>query len=171
MKPISNQHLAIFLICFLHLNGNVRVLAQNESDDLAKYTPDWIREGFADAGATHEPWIFQVRRNNGQFNHWQTELYEYQTSEDYIKSLAEAGISVYHIYCYKGFGFSAEKDHMDMAAKAAAIAHKYGMKVDTYIQWNTMAYETFFAEVPEAETDLWYQIDVNGKPILLTYGY
>ncbi len=171
MKPISNQHLAIFLICFLHLNGNVRVLAQNESDDLAKYTPDWIREGFADAGATHEPWIFQVRRNNGQFNHWQTELYEYQTSEDYIKSLAEAGISVYHIYCYKGFGFSAEKDHMDMAAKAAAIAHKYGMKVDTYIQWNTIAYETFFAEVPEAETDLWYQIDVHGKPILLTYGY
>ena len=60
---------------------------------------------------------------------------------------------------------------MDMAAKAAAIAHKYGMKVDTYIQWNTMAYETFFAEVPEAQTDLWYQVDVNGKPILLTYGY
>ena len=67
--------------------------------------------------------------------------------------------------------FKTEKDHMDQAAKAAAIAHKYGMKVDTYIQWNTMAYETFFAEVPEAKDDTWYQVDVNGKPILLTYGF
>ena len=161
----------IFLLSLMVFTGRSLLFAQSESDDLAQYTPEWIREGFADAGATHEPWIFQVRRNNGQYNHWQKDFYEYQTSEEYIKSLAEARISVYHIYCYKGFGFNAEKDHMDKAAKAAAIAHKYGMKVDTYLQWNTMAYETFFAEVPEAETDLWYQIDVNGKPILLTYGY
>jgi len=171
MKLISIQHHAIFFVCFFLLSGNIRVLAQNEPIDLAKYTPEWIREGFADAGATHEPWIFQVRRNNERFNQWQKELYDYQTSEEYIKSLAEAGVTVYHIYGYKGFGFEAEKDHMDMAAKAAAIAHKYGLKVDTYVQWNTMFYETFFTEVPEAETDLWYQIDVTGKPILLTYGY
>ena len=72
---------------------------------------------------------------------------------------------------YKGFGFKAEKENMDKVAKAAAIAHKYGLKVDTYIQWNTMAYETFFSEVPEAKKDLWYQTDVNGKPIMLGYGY
>ena len=60
---------------------------------------------------------------------------------------------------------------MEHAAKAAAIAHKYGLKVDTYIQWNTFAYETFFAEVPYSEKEKWYQVDVNGKPILLTYGY
>ncbi len=171
MKLISIQHHAILLACFFLLSGNIQILAQNEQNDLAKYTPDWIRDGFADAGATHEPWIFQVRRNSEKFNQWQKEAYDYQTSEEYIKSLAEAGVTVYHIYCYKGFGFNAEKDHMDMAAKAAAIAHKYGLKVDTYVQWNTMFYETFFAEVPEAETDLWYQIDVTGKPILLTYGY
>ncbi len=159
------------VLFFIGLSGENAMFAQDGSDDLAKYTPEWIRDGFADAGATHEPWIFQVRRNNESFNHWQREYYDYQTSEDFIRSLAEAGITVYHIYCYKGFGFEAEKEHMDMAAKAAAIAHKYGMKVDTYVQWNTMAYETFFAEVPEAQTDLWYQVDVNGKPILLTYGY
>lgn len=92
-------------------------------------------------------------------------------SEEYIKSLSESGVTVYHVSCYKGFGFKAEKENMDNVAKAAALAHKYGMKVDTYIQWNTMAYETFFSEVPEAKKDLWYQIDVNGKPIILTYGY
>jgi hypothetical protein len=168
---LSMQSIVLLLACFFVLNGVEQILAQNKPIDLARYTPSWIKEGFADAGATHEPWIFQVRRNNGNFNQWQKEYYEYQTSEEYIKSLAEAGITVYHIYCYKGFGFNAEKEHMDKAAEAAAIAHKYGMKVDTYIQWNTMAYETFFAEVPEAEKDVWYQIDVYGKPIMITYGY
>ena len=33
-----------------------------ERNDLARYTPEWIKNGFADAGATHEPWIFQTRR-------------------------------------------------------------------------------------------------------------
>ena len=158
------------LIVLIHTSRGL-LEAQQAPDDLAIYTPEWIRDGFADAGATHEPWIFQVRRNNGTFHIWQNEYYDYQTSEEFIRSLAEAGITVYHIYCYKGFGFEAEKEHMEMAAKAAALAHKYGMKVDTYVQWNTMAYETFFAEVPEAQTDLWYQVDVYGKPILLTYSY
>ncbi len=141
------------------------------AEDLARYRPIWIRDGFADAGATHEPWIFQVRRNNSSFNQWRREAYDYRLSEEYIKTLAESGITVYHIFFYKGFGFDAEKEHMDLAAKTAATAHKYGMKVDTYIQWNTFCYETFFADVPESERDIWYQIDVNKKPILLTYGF
>src|SRR5581483_6990326 len=40
---------------------------------------------------------------------------------------------------------------------------------DTYIQWNTMMYETFFAEEPRAKD--WIQRDQLGQPILLTYGY
>jgi hypothetical protein len=147
------------------------IYAQPDTSDLARYTPQWIRQGFADAGATHEPWIFQVRRNNPDFNQWQKTDFEYQLSEPYIKDLAEAGITVYHVGCYKGFGFEAEKEYMDKVARAVAIAHKYGLKADTYVQWNTMAYETFFAEVPEAKTDQWYQIDENGKPLLLTYSY
>ena len=162
---------ALFMTLFIHAEG--QLLAQDKpiDQDLVRYTPEWIKDGFANGGATHEPWMYQLRRNNGNFNQWQKEYYEYQTSEEYIKSLAEAGLTVYHIYCYKGFGFEAEKAHIDKAAKAAEIAHRYGMKVDTYIQWNTMLYETFFAEVPQAKTDLWYQIDANGKPIMITYGH
>ena len=171
LERTVNRVLSVLLLCSLSIPQQGRLAAQQGTGDPAKYMPEWIRDGFADAGATHEPWIFQVRRNNGDFNQWQKESYDYQTSEAFIKELAEAGITLYHIYCYKGFGFEAEKEHMDRAAKAAAIAHRYGMKVDTYIQWNTMAYETFFAEVPEAETEMWYQVDVTGKPILLTYGY
>jgi len=44
-----------------------------------------------------------------------------------------------------------------------------GLKVDSYIQWNTMMHETFFAEEPRARD--WIQRDVSGLPILLVYGY
>jgi hypothetical protein len=168
------SHIPMILIIFLQLFiplQNTGVYAQNSSTDLAKYTPNWIKDGFIDAGASHESWIFQVRRNGFNFNLWQKETYDYQMFEEYIKALSEAGVTLYHVNFYKGFGFKAEKENMDNVAKAAAFAHKYGMKVDTYIQWNTMAYETFFSEVPQAKKDLWYQIDVNGKPIMLTYGY
>jgi len=164
------HNLSFLLIAGMAFNS-FRLNAQQGTADLARYTPEWIRQGFADAGATHEPWIFQVRRNNPDFNQWQKDNYDYQLTEPYIKSLAEAGITVFHVGCYKGFGFKAEKEYMDRVAQAVAIAHRYGMKADTYIQWNTMAYETFFAEVPEAKTDLWYQVDATGKPLLLTYSY
>jgi hypothetical protein len=160
-----------FLLISVLILTTYRIYGQPDTSDPARYTPQWIRQGFADAGATHEPWIFQVRRNNPDFNQWQKADFDYQLSEPYIKALAEAGITVYHVGCYKGFGFQAEKEYMDKVAQAVAIAHKYGMKADTYVQWNTMAYETFFAEVPEAKTDQWYQIDENGKPLLLTYSY
>jgi hypothetical protein len=168
---ISHLHNRIFILIFFPLFSCSCLWSQPISTDLARYTPLWIRKGFADAGATHEPWIFQVRRNSENFNQGQKNDYDYQLTEPYIKALAESGITVFHVGCYKGFGFTAEKEYMDKVAQAVAIAHKYGMKADTYIQWNTMAYETFFTEVPEAKTDLWYQIDENGKPLMLTYSY
>jgi hypothetical protein len=170
-EKVTFHYLHCFILVFITIIGNNGLFAQSGSTDLARYTPQWIRQGFADAGATHEDWIFQVRRNGQDFNQWQKNSYDYQLSEPYIKALAESGITVFHVGCYKGFGFAAEKEYMDRVAQAVEIAHKYGMKADTYIQWNTMAYETFFAEVPKAKTDLWYQIDENGKPLMLTYSY
>jgi hypothetical protein len=169
-KNNNLRNLILVISVFITISS-YSLSAVPDTTDLARYTPIWIRPGFADAGATHEPWIFQVRRNNPDFNQWQKDDYDYQLTEPYIKALAKSGITVFHVGCYKGFGFNAEKNYMDRVAKAVAIAHKYGMKADTYVQWNTMAYETFFAEVPEAKNHLWYQIDENGKPLMLTYSY
>jgi len=118
--------------------------------------------------------MFMMRRNNSEmtehnYSYWQKDEYENQMSEEFIKSFAKSGATIYHLGFYKGFGFKAEKEYMEKVVKAAAIAHKYGLKVATYIQWSTLCYETFFSEVPEAKTDLWYQVDVYGKP-LLPYG-
>ena len=64
---------------------------------------------------------------------------------------------------------AAEVPEMEDAKRAAAIAHRYGVKVDSYIQWNTLMYEGFFAEEPAAKD--WIQRDASGQPILLPYGF
>ncbi len=63
----------------------------------------------------------------------------------------------------------AERPEMEDTRRAAEIAHRHGLRVDVYVQWNSMMYETFFAEEPRAKD--WIQRDGTGQPILLTYGY
>ena len=58
---------------------------------------------------------------------------------------------------------------MEDTVRTAAMVHRLGMKIDTYIQWSSMMYETFFAEEPRAQE--WIQRDAFGQPIMLWYGY
>lgn len=127
----------------------------------------WLRNGLIDAGGSHEPYIFVVRRGGESLS--AHEIYEHDQSEGVIRQLKSQGVEVFHTHLYKGFGMAAEMPEMEDTKRAAAIAHRYGMKVDTYIQWNTMMYETFFAEEPRAKE--WIQCDALGRPIMLTYGY
>ena len=127
----------------------------------------WARRGVIDAGGTHEPYIFVVRRGGQNLDARQVS--EYEQSEELIQKLHTQGVEVFHTHLYKGFGMAAESADMEDTRRAVAIAHGLGMKVDTYIQWNTMMYETFFAEEPRATN--WIQRDVAGLPILLPYGY
>jgi len=127
----------------------------------------WIDNGIIDAGGSHEPYLFVVRRGGEPLN--ANQLYEQEQREEVIRLLHSQGVEVFHTHLYKGFGMAAEMPEMQDTIRAAAIAHRYGMKVDTYVQWNTMMYETFFAEEPRAQQ--WIQRDALGKPILLPYGY
>jgi Beta-galactosidase/Beta-galactosidase trimerisation domain len=127
----------------------------------------WIRNGLITAGGIHEPYIFVLRRGGESRN--ARKIHDWNQSETLIRQLKEQGVEVFHTHFYKGFGMAAEMPEMLETKRAAEIAHRYGMKVDTYLQWNTMMYETFFAEQPNAKD--WIQRDASGQPILLTYGY
>ncbi|HTV56230.1 MAG TPA: hypothetical protein VMI06_15105, partial [Terriglobia bacterium] len=127
----------------------------------------WLHNGLIDAGGSHEPYIFVVRRGGESLN--AREIYEHDQSEAVIRRLKSQGVEVFHTHLYKGFGMAAEMPEMEDTKHAAAIAHRYGMRIDTYIQWDTMMYETFFAEEPRAKG--WVQCDALGQPIMLTYGY
>jgi hypothetical protein len=127
----------------------------------------WMRNGIIQAEVTHEPYIFVVRRGGQRLDAYQA--YEQAQSEEVIRTLKEQGVEIFETHLYKGFGMAAEMPEMEETRHAAQIAHCYGLRVSTYIQWNTMMYETFFAEEPRARD--WVQRDVLGQPILLTYGY
>lgn len=127
----------------------------------------WIENGLIDAGGSHEPYLFVVRRGGQNMN--AREVYEHEQSEEVIRKLKDQGVEVFHTHLYKGFGMAAEKPEMEDTVRTAAIVHRLGMKIDTYIQWDSMMYETFFAEEPRAED--WIQCDASGQPIMLEYGY
>jgi hypothetical protein len=127
----------------------------------------WLENGLIDAGGSHEPYIFMVRVGGSSTEARQQ--YERAQSEEVIRRLHDQGIEVFHTHLYKGFGMQAEMPEMEDARKSAAVAHGLGMKVDSYIQWNSMMYETFLAEEPRAVD--WVQRDASGKPIMLTYDF
>jgi hypothetical protein len=154
------------VIATAKLSEGLAGLAQ-ESATAAKPQRTWIDNGIIDAGGSHEPYIFVVRRGGEPLNARQ--IYDQEQSEEVIRLLNSEGVEVFHTHLYKGFGMAAEMPEMQDTIRAASIAHRYGMKVDTYIQWNTMMYETFFAE--ESRAQYWIQRDALGKPILLPYGY
>ena len=128
---------------------------------------DWLKKGMIDAGGSNEPYMFIVRRGGQRLDARQA--FDRQQSEEVIRSLHDAGVEMFHTHLYKGFGMEAEREEMEDTRKAVALAHRLGMKADTYIQWNSMMYETFFAEEPKAVD--WIQRDIAGLPILLPYAY
>jgi hypothetical protein len=155
---------------FLHaLPGGIAAIqtAAALAADAALPRAHWIDAGLIDAGGSHEPYLFVVRRGGQRLDARQA--YEQAQSEETIRALKEQGVEVFHTHLYKGFGMAAEMPEMQDAVRAAGIAHRLGLKVDTYIQWNTLMYETFFAEEPRAKD--WVQRDSLGRPIMLTYGY
>jgi hypothetical protein len=127
----------------------------------------WAGRGLIDGGGSHEPYLFVVRRGGQRLDAEQT--CDYQQSEELIRQLHTQGVEVFHTHFYKGFGMETEREGMERTRKAVEIAHSLGMKADTYLQWNTLMYETFFAEEPRAVN--WVQRDAAGLPILLSYGY
>ena len=72
-----------------------------------------------------------------------------------------------HPRLYNGFEMKPEKAEMEEARRAPDIAHPYDLKVDSSIQRDTLAYETFFAEEPRPEDSV--QCDACEPLILLAY--
>ncbi len=147
--------------------SKMAISSPGASPDLPPWPQGWLRKGLINAGGTHEPYIFVVRRGGQRLDARQNS--DYEQSEELIRGLHDSGVEVFHTHLYKGFGMEAEREGMEETRKTVQIAHRLGMKVDTYIQWNSMMYETFFAEEPRAVN--WIQRNAAGLPILLTYGY
>ena len=134
--------------------------------------PKWLEQGqLRWAWLSWEP-LMMFRRVGYQFEameanaRWSEDWFKRLHSEEYIKKLANAGFNAVSTHFHKGFGMKAEAEEMEMTRRLIEICHRHGIRVFTYVQSMSIMYETFFTEVPEAES--WLQKDEHGK--VRTYG-
>jgi len=94
------------------------------------------------------------------------EHYRRITTEDFMKIYADIGITNIYPYFFKGFGLKIERRHFPSLKKIIDNAHKYGITVAPYAQFNSIMYEAILDEVPEAKE--WRRVSNAG--ISATYG-
>jgi sugar phosphate isomerase/epimerase len=106
--------------------------------------------------------ILTFFRRTGEAPLWAEDGMYQEYTEETVRKLKDAGITLAIIHFYKGFGLEAEKDHMSHAKRLALLLKKYGIRVGVYVG-STIAYETFLLEKPEAID--WLVPDYLGQPV------
>jgi hypothetical protein len=127
--------------------------------------PRWMDEpGIVMAGNWEEP-SFRARRM-GQTNFMlppeKLAAYRREHSPEMIARLKDWGVNFLMIHGYKGAGMATEAAGMEEARRFAALAHKAGLRVGTYVG-GTMLYERLFLEEPLAPQ--WQAFGPDGGPI------
>ena len=127
--------------------------------------PRWMDEpGIVMAGNWEEPTFRARRAGRMDFTLAPEKLAPYQRehSPQIIARLKDLGVNFLMIHGYKGAGMATEAAGMEDSRRFAALAHKAGMRVGTYIG-GTMLYERLFLEEPLAPR--WQAFGSDGSPI------
>jgi hypothetical protein len=146
---------------FAALSTSWICLALPAQDANPEPRPAWLHEIPVVLVSNHDSMPIFRRRVGGNTT-WQEEDYQKEHTEEAVRKLKELGVTVVITHFYKGFGLEAEREHRKKALELAALLHKYGIKLGVYVG-STVAYETFLAEKPEAES--WFVPDYLGKPV------
>jgi hypothetical protein len=93
----------------------------------------------------------------------QEDRYHWEQTEETVRQIKDAGVTLAILPFFKGFGLTAEQPHISDTKKLAGLCHKCGVKVGVYVG-STIAYETFLLENPRAED--WFVPDYQGKPVV-----
>jgi len=127
-----------------------------------KPRPAWLHDTPIVLVSNHDSMPIFRRRVGGNTTWQEDEYYNKEHTEEAVRKLKELGVTVVVTHFYKGFGLDAESAHRKKALELVALVKKYGMKVGVYVG-STIAYETFLAEKPEAES--WFVPDYLGRPV------
>ena len=126
----------------------------------------WLDRGLVML-SNHEPLSFRVRRGKQRVD--EAAHFEAEHSEEFVRKAAAFGITCLRTHYYKGGGLRYEAPEMRITAKFIKLCHKYGIRVQGYIQHGTLSYETLFLEKPAARK--WVALDQYGLKSSVTYGY
>ncbi len=115
----------------------------------------------------HEPLMF--RRRTGLLAADAAAEYAREHAEETVRALAALGITWHRTHFFKGFGLRAEREEIERTKDFVKLCHRYGIKVELYIQWGTLQYETFLDECPEMPD--WCVVTEEGQYAGITYGH
>ncbi|MEN8227289.1 MAG: hypothetical protein ABFS38_03975 [Bacteroidota bacterium] len=167
MKPVIFSTI-LFLIAALSCNPDTKKETVPADTEITPYTaetapphPSWV-PGFPMVMVGNWDAMPLFSRRRGGEPEWQEEDYRKQHSEETVIKLKEMGATLMMLHFFKGYGLEAEKEHIEEAKQLARLCEKHGLRVGVYVG-NTISYETFLAEEPDA-TD-WFAPDYLGKPI------
>jgi len=159
----------------VHYSHSLRTtyLALGHGQNLGKGTtvmkriapPEWLRTTAFFTVGHHEPLIFRQRRGRSRVD--EAELYRAEHTVENLRRLRREGVNLIRTHFFKGFGLQAERQEIEIVREMARSAHELGIRIETYIQFGSIMYETFFLEKPEARD--WIQIDQDGRPMRLCY--
>jgi hypothetical protein len=111
-----------------------------------------------------QPWQLPLyAHRTGGFPVWQDESWEFAFTEKAAQEMKAVGITACVVSCFEGYGIEAERSLVEKARQAAAIWHRYGIKVGGYVG-STLHYETLFVEKPDAQE--WLVPDYFGRPAI-----
>ena len=128
--------------------------------------PKWVDQGLVML-SNHEPLTFRIRRGRHALDAPQQFAYEH--SEEFVRKAAQFGITCLRTHYYKGGGIKYESPEMRMTADFVKLCHKYGIRVQGYVQHGTITYETLYLEEPKYRN--WVAMDQYGLKTSITYGY
>ncbi len=121
--------------------------------------PAWWDQGVVFVG-NWEPLLFRLR-HGGDVPVDIVERYQREHTEETVLKLKEAGVNMIITHFYKA-GLEAEKEDVELAKRLAALCHKHGMKIGTYIGGTIFA-ETLLRDTPEAKD--WVRYDEHGDAV------
>ena len=121
--------------------------------------PGWMSKGLR-AVLNHEP-VFFLRRRGGWFADADA-VRDVSYGEESVRKLAAAGIDIYVVHGYKGFGLEFEKKEHWRLRKLREYCTRHGVRLGTYCQVATIVLATMRPDYPDSPN--WIQRDAHGRP-------
>ena len=162
MRAIHIRLTGFVLLCLLSMFLLDCAENQQQSPAGPSARPSWLGEPTVTGGSNQEPLIFHIRRGTS-LSALAEENYLRTHTEESVREVKGFGANFFMTHLFKAFGIEAEADEISRAKEFAALLHKYGFRVGTYVG-STIAYETFLVEKPEAQE--WLVDDYFGKPVV-----
>lgn len=128
---------------------------------------NWLQEEGLVIAVDHEPLSFMRRAGYAGVD--EAERFDLRHAEETIRRAAENGVNALRAHFYKGSGYVVETEERERVAALSKLCRKYGIHLQLYVQFGTIAYETMRAEQPDVLD--WVQKDKHGTPITLVYGH